>query len=284
MSRVRVIFALPGIGLCSVLSAIMPMDSAYAQQTKAKQISIQYQATLGGLFIGQAKLRIAITPNAYNIAGTAAASGVAKNLYGFSLDVKSYGALANHAIFPTQYSTKYGDAKASRSVTIKYNRQRTAAVSAKPRFYKSRANVALKAAHFKNTVDPLSSLFLPIKKNLSAMAPENCNRVVPAFDGRVRYNLKFTAASPQRPMKKMPHGFKGPVLNCQIKMIPIAGHSKKKRPAKNFETRQKMQVWLTPVGTAGLLVPIKGLVPTPLGVAEIVARKIYVNGQKVAAL
>ena len=284
MSRVRVISALSAVGICSVLSITMPLDSAYAQQVKAKQVSIQYQATLGGLFIGQAKLRIAITPNAYNIAGTAAASGVAKKLYGFSLDVKSYGALANHAILPTQYSTKYGDAKTKRSVTIKYNRQRTAAVSAKPRFYKSRANVALKAAHFKNTIDPLSSLFLPLKKNLAALAPENCNRLVPVFDGRVRYNLKFTAANPQQPMKKMPGGFKGPILNCEIKLIPVAGHSKKSRAAKGLETRQKMQVWLTPIETAGLLIPVKGLIPTPLGVAEIIARKVFVNGQKVAAL
>ncbi len=272
-----------GFGSCLSLTLMAASSAALAQQAKPTQISIRYNATLSGLYVGSANLQIALTSTAYNIEASGSLSGVLKNLIGFKLNVNSYGTFANNAMIPQRYTTQYGTAKSSRAIKIDYSRARKATVSAKPPFFPSRVRVALKPKHLKGTIDPLSALFLPVKKNQTALAPENCQRLLPVFDGRMRYDLEISSATLQKSKQKI-RGFKGPVLICRIRFLPIAGYSKPKgglkKPGKNGE----IEIWLTPMGSAGLLIPIKGRLPTPFGMAEISIRRLYLNGQKVAAL
>jgi Protein of unknown function (DUF3108) len=269
--------------LCVSLTAITASSVALAQSAQPTQISIRYNATLSGLYVGSANLRIALTPTAYNIEGSGSLSGVLKNLIGFKLNVNSYGTLSNNAMIPQRYTTEYGTAESSRSIKIDYSRARKAIVSTKPPFFPSRSRVALRPEHLKRTIDPLSALFLPVKKNQTALAPENCQRLMPVFDGRMRYDLEISSAVLQKSRQTI-RGFSGPVLICQIRFLPIAGYSKPKGGLKKPEKNNQIEIWLTPMGSAGLLIPIKGRLPTPFGMAEISIRRLYLNGQKVAAL
>lgn len=256
---------------------------AGAAPAKPTQISIRYSATLAGVYVGAATLQIALTKKAYNIVGSGSASGVLKSLLGFRLNVNSYGVLSNNAMIPQHYTTEYGTKNSSRSIKIKYSSKRKAAVSSKPPFFPSRLRVPLKPKHLRNTIDPLTALFMPVKQNLSAISPDNCHRIIPVFDGRMRYNLEFSSIKPQKRKQKI-RGFSGPVIVCRIKLQPVAGYPLQKKAAKKSGKDTEMKIWLTPVGSAGLLIPVKGRLPTPYGVAEISIRRLYLNGQKVAAL
>jgi len=268
---------------CLGLTALAVPTHSSAQSQKPTQISIQYKATLSGVYVGSAKMQIALTKQAYNIAATGSLSGVLKSLVGFRVDVKTYGTLANAMMIPQRYSTEYGTANSSRSIEIDYSANRKAAVSAKPPFFPNRSRIALKPGDLKNTVDPLSALFLPVKKNLNTLSPDNCQRLMPVFDGRMRYNLKISSIAAQKPDTKI-RGFDGPVLICRIKVEPIAGYSPPKTGTKEPPKNNTMEIWLTPMGSTGLLIPVKGRMPTPFGMAEISIRRLYLNGQKVAAL
>jgi len=268
---------------CLGLSLISVCSTAAAEPLKPTQVSIRYKATVAGVYVGSAKLQIALTKNAYNIVGSGSASGVLKSLLGFSLSVNSYGTLSNHAMIPQRYTTEYGSTGSSRSIKINYDRSRKAKVLAKPPFFPGRSTIALKPNHLKNTIDPLSALFMPVKKNLTSLSPENCKRLMPVFDGRMRYNLEITSVSAKMPKPRI-RGFSGPVLVCRIKFQPIAGYSLPKRGLKKAPKNNEIEIWLTPMGSAGLLIPIKGRLPTPFGIAEISVRRLYLNGQKVAAL
>jgi len=257
--------------------------AAIAEPVQPTQISIRYNATLAGVFVGSAKLQIALTKQAYNISGSGALSGVLKNLVGFRLHVESYGTLSNRTMIPQRYSTKYGTQKNSRLIEINYSQDRKAAVIARPPFFPARSQVPLRAIHRKNTIDPLSALFLPVKNNLDALAPENCQRLMPVFDGRMRYNLKISRGISKKAKLKL-RGFDGPVVICRIKVEPVAGYSPRKSRRKTPQKNNEIEIWLTPMGAAGLLIPIKGRLPTPFGMAEISLTRVYLNGQKVAAL
>jgi len=265
------------------LAAFTVPTHSSAQTQKPTQISIQYKATLGGIYVGSAKMQIALTKQAYNIAASGSLSGVLKSLVGFRVDVKTYGTLANATMIPQRYSTEYGTANSLHSIKIDYSANRKAAVLAKPPFFPSRRRIALKPAHLKNTVDPLSALFLPVKKGLGTLSPDNCQRLMPVFDGRMRYNLKISSSAAQEPDQKI-RGFDGPVLICRIKIEPIAGYSPPKPGTKKPPKNNTIEIWLTPMGSTGLLIPVKGRMPTPFGMAEISIRRLYLNGQKVAAL
>jgi len=268
---------------CLSLLTMAAPSVGLAEPLKPTQISIRYSATLAGIYVGKAQLQIALTKQAYNIAATGSLGGVLKSLIGFKLNVNSYGALINNAMIPQRYTTDYGTPESSRSIKINYSRNRKADVSANPPFFPSRFRIALKPKHLKNTLDPLSALFLPIKKNLVAISPENCQRLMPVFDGRMRYNLKISSIDVNKPRLKV-RGFDGPVLRCRIKLQPIAGYTVPKKSAKKADQNNEIEIWLTPSGPGGILIPIKGRLPTPLGIAEISIRRLYLNGQKVAAL
>ncbi len=268
---------------CLSLLVIAVPTASLAEPLKPTQISIRYSATLAGIYVGKAQLQIALTKQAYNIAATGSLGGVLKSLIGFKLNVNSYGALTNNAMIPQRYTTDYGTPESSRSIKINYSRSRKADVSANPPFFPSRFRIALKPKHLKNTLDPLSALFLPIKKNLVAVSPENCKRLMPVFDGRMRYNLKISSIDVNKPRLKV-RGFDGPVLRCRIKLQPIAGYRAPNKSAKKSAQNNEIEIWLTPSGPGGILIPIKGRLPTPLGIAEISIRRLYLNGQKVAAL
>jgi hypothetical protein len=272
-----------GLVFCLGLVPLTLPAHSLAQPQKPTQISIQYKATLGGIYVGSAKMQIALTQQAYNIAASGSLSGVLKSLVGFRVDVKTYGTLANATMIPQRYSTEYGTANSLRSIKIDYSANRKAAVSAKPPFFPNRRRIALKPAHLKNTVDPLSALFLPVKKDLDTLSPDNCQRLMPVFDGRMRYNLKVSSITAKKPAHKI-RGFDGPVLICRIKVEPIAGYSPPKPGTKKPPQNNAIEIWLTPMGSTGLLIPVKGRLPTPFGMAEISIRRLYLNGQKVAAL
>ncbi len=272
-----------GLVFCLGLAALTAPTPSSAQEQKPTQIAIQYKATLAGIYVGSARMRIALTKQAYNIAASGSLSGVLKSLVGFRVDVKTYGTLANAVMIPQRYSTEYGTANSLRSIEIDYSANRKAAVLANPPFFPSRTRIALKPAHLKNTVDPLSALFLPVKKNRSSLSPDNCQRLMPVFDGRMRYNLKVSSSVTQKPDQKI-RSFDGPVLVCRIKVEPIAGYSPQKNKAGKPPKNNAIEIWLTPMGATGLLIPVKGRMPTPFGMAEISIRRLYLNGQKVAAL
>ena len=268
---------------CLSLTAITTSTIVEAEPPKPTQISIRYNATLAGIYVGTARLQIALTRNAYNIAATGSLGGVLKSLIGFKLTVNSYGILSNRKMIPQRYTTDYGTRDSSRSIKINYSASHKAMVSAEPPFFPSRSRIALKPGHLKNTLDPLSALLMPVKKNLGAISPDNCQRLMPVFDGRMRYNLKVSRSETQKPNHKI-RGFKGPVIICRIKIQPVSGYSIPKGGRKKTPANGDIEIWLTPTGPAGVLIPVKGRLPTPLGIAEISLRRLYLNGQKVAAL
>ncbi len=272
-----------GFALCLVTTTIPLVSVSQAEPLKPTQISIRYNATLAGVYVGTAKLQIALTKQAYNIKGSGALSGVLENLIGFRLNVNSYGTLSNNAMIPQRYTTKYGNKNTTRSIKINYSRNRNAKVSAEPPFFPSRSRVALKPDHLKNTLDPLSALFMPVKKDLTALSPENCQRLMPVFDGRMRYDLDVSSVAVKKRHSRI-RGFKGPVLICRIKLKPIAGYALNISASQKTPKNNEIEIWLTPAGSTGILIPVKGRLPTPYGMAEISVRRLYLNGQKVAAL
>lgn len=274
---------LVGGALCLAVFAFAAPQYAEAESPKTTQISIKYHATLASVYVGTAQLQIALTKQAYTISASGSTSGILDQALGFKLSVKSHGTLANDAMIPQQYSIKYGTRDAKRSITINYNQNRTAEVLAKPPFFPSRFKVPLTPDHLKNTIDLLSALFMPVKENIAPLSPDNCQRQKAIFDGRIRYVLKISSVAVKKPHEKF-RGFKGPTLVCKFELLQIAGHRRIQRTNKKWGNNNVMEIWLTPVKSAKLLIPVKSRLTTRLGVVELTIRRLYLNGQKVAAL
>ena len=73
-------------------------------------------------------------------------------------------------------------------------------------------------------------------------------------------------------------GYSGPVLVCNVRYVPIAGH-RPARPATKFMTENRdISVWLAPVESQRVLVPVRISVRTMFGMGVAEASSWNVEG------
>ena len=66
----------------------------------------------------------------------------------------------------------------------------------------------------------MTASLLRVPGNGSLLAPEACQRTLPVFDGRLRYDLAL--AYKRMDKVKAEKGYAGPVLVCSVDFSPIA--------------------------------------------------------------
>jgi Protein of unknown function (DUF3108) len=120
-------------------------------------------------------------------------------------------------------------------------------------------------------VDPLSAVVLLSQMRLSRQGGEVCDKRIPIFDGRIRYDLVL---SPKGTRAISGSGkLRGVAHVCKIHYVPIAGHKAGKQGGDYATGNTGIEVWLVPVPEAGLLIPYYVHVPTPAGTASLVTAK-----------
>lgn len=116
------------------------------------------------------------------------------------------------------------------------------------------------------TQDPISALVVPV-----AGGGHPCDRSIPVFDGRRRYDLKLadagtTSVTPQS--ADVPAG----VVICNVRYVPVAPIVEKKRKFTDMLRRNDdTKIWLAPFDGGRVYLPVRLQFRTPLGgaVAEI---------------
>ncbi len=103
---------------------------------------------------------------------------------------------------------------------------------------------------------------MPAKTNL--LAPESCNRTLPIFDGRYRFNVVLSYVRTEKAPAGV-EGYQGQTLVCQARYVPIAGHRTEGDTIKQMAANREMFVWLAPIKGTRVLVPVRASVATPIG-------------------
>jgi len=117
--------------------------------------------------------------------------------------------------------------------------------------------------------------------HLYRVAPEACQRTLPIFDGRRRYDLKL--AFKRIDTVKADKGYQGPVVVCTMLYRPIAGH-RPERPAIKYLVEQRdMEMWLAPIAGTRVLVPFRFSIPTPFGLGVLQATYFVAQPQPTQA-
>jgi hypothetical protein len=125
------------------------------------------------------------------------------------------------------------------------------------------------AFSFDFRLDPLSAIMLV--SNYSN--PDPCDRRLPVFDGKERFDLELSYKGEVKVNEQQPSG--QPAI-CRVKYKPIAGH---RRDAENsyLATSDAIEVSLRPVPSANILVPYQITIPTLIGYATIVSKRVEIE-------
>lgn len=129
--------------------------------------------------------------------------------------------------------------------------------------------VPITEAHQHGVLDPMIALLLRVPGSGEVLSPEACQRSLPVFDGRLRYDLQF--AFKRMDKVKASKGYAGPVVVCAAYFSPVAGFIPSRAAIKYLSTQKDMEIWFAPIAGTRVLVPYRVQGPTPIGQAVLEA-------------
>ena len=241
------------------------------------RLDARYTASLAGIPLGQGAWVIEIDNDHY----TAAASGGTTGLVRVFASGEGKGASSGHVhggvLIPLSYAATVTANRKSEEIRIVLSGGRVRHFDAEPPTTPHPNRVPLTDIHRRGVTDPMSAALIRVAGSGDPVSAEACNRTLPIFDGRMRYNLQFEYKRIEQ--VKAAKGYAGPVVVCAVYFTPIAGHVPD-RPAIKYLAKQRgMEAWLAPVAGTRVLVPFRVSIPTPLGIALLQATQFVTEAQ-----
>ncbi len=249
---------------------LAPKEGAEALQVQSSTVNASYRIHFLGAHIGDFKIRSAITNRRYTLQANADVS-VFFGTISWQGATSSYGLMTANGPVPQNYNFRYATNDRRETVELRFQQRMVQDIIINPPARPGSHSVPITAAHLQNVLDPLSAIVLLTQMRLSSTGGEPCDKRLPIFDGRVRYDVVLS------PKGTRPTGgsgrMRGTAYVCKVNYVPIAGHKPGKQAADYATGNTGIEVWLVPVPEAGLLVPYYVHVPTPAGTASMVTSK-----------
>lgn len=252
--------------LQSILMITATMALLFAQQTaRADQLSIaaNYQLNLSGIRFAKVDMNTVVDNGTYVITVNARNSGFGK-LFRFAGTTQSSGQFSNRQTVPLRYSVDYHVSKKQQKISMSFVDRKATNLSILRPLDAKEQRIPVTEDLLQNVFDPVSAFVFPMPQALNGVSA--CNRTTSVYDGRYRFDLTMNFMRVEsRPSLEHP-GQATSIFVCSMKYTPIAGH--KGNHAYKFHdwaNRDGVEVWLMPLQGADVLLPYRGVFPTPVG-------------------
>lgn len=268
MQRARHCFSLAAVAaLTSGLGGNLPADTAYAENSvfTAKRIVAVYRVDIGNFNLGEFKLTTTFRGNDYAMRGEGRFKVLEGLIYEWRGVTASYGRVTDTGPEPTMYAFNYADsAKMGERLRITFDGRAVTDVSISPRNRPLPRTIPVTKEQLEGVLDPMSGAFLSAQSENPNGDLAVCDKTLPVFDGRQRYDL---VVSPKRMVtvkRTTPGGYGGPAVICAVKFIPIAGYQPDNPAIRLMQQSNEIEVWLIPVRASNRYVPYRIVLPTPV--------------------
>lgn len=288
-SAARPRIAARALGAAFAAAALVTL-AAPSDASAETRLRARYALTLAGFDIGTATMQTGVDKARYDVNLSVRMSGIVKFFTNGKGAATSRGAYQDARVLPSAYAlnTRANDKGEVVRFALAGGAVRQLSVEPPPK--PRRDIVQVTDADKKNVVDPLSALVMPVAGSGDPLSPAACDRTIPVFDGRQRYDVtlaydRMETAKPDTSDNADPNakaGYEGKVVVCKARYKAIAGHRPGRENVVFMENNKDMEVWLAPIEGTRTLFPWKISVRTELGLAVITATSFVV--EKSAAL
>lgn len=264
--------------------AFAAVTAAAAPASAETRVRARYAVTLSGFDIGSATMQTGIDRASYDVNISVRMSGLAKFLTGGKGAGTSRGGYQNARVLPSAYAlnTRANEKGQIVRFALAGGSIRQMSVEPPPR---TKNIIPVSEADKRGIVDPLSALVMPVAGTGDLLAPSSCDRTLPVFDGRQRYDVtlrydRIETARPDTTENADPSakgGYDGKVIVCKASYRAISGHRPDRDQVKFMEANKDMEVWLAPVEGTRALLPWKVSVRTQMGLAVITATSFKID-------
>lgn len=244
--------------------------STSADQASAQaKLDARYTVALAGVTIGRGAWIVDIAGNQYTAAASGRVSGLLRVLTNGEGAAAARGLIAGMRFIPATYAANINSDGKTDEVRMSLKDGTVQELTVEPVLPPHPERVPVTDAHKRGVLDPLSGGLVMMVGQGDVLTPEVCNRTMPVFDGRQRYDLVFSFKRMDR--VKAEKGYQGPAVVCQVIYQPKAGHRPNRSAIKFLSQSREIEVWYAPVAGTRALAPFRIGIPTFVGVAVLQA-------------
>jgi Protein of unknown function (DUF3108) len=248
-----------GLHRTACVAAVLALALPGAARAESR-LAAHYRASVAGLTVGNTDMAVVIGSAEYTSSASGRASGLLRTLLTGEGTLGTRGTVLDDRLVPASFSARtVGDDETS-AVTMTLEGGDATEVTAETSDPDAE-RVPLNAEHRKGIVDPLSALLVPAEGTGPVVSPEACQRTLPIFDGRRRFDL---ALAFRRIDQVKATGYTGPAVVCTVAFKAIAGH-KVGSPLVKYLAGRDIQLALAPIAGTRLLAPFRLSIANLLG-------------------
>ena len=259
-------FAVPAAAL--LVSAL-----AFPAAAQTTRLDAAYSVHMTGIPIGHGAVILDINEAGYAAAGSAKFTGLVRMIAKGEGSSTVRGSFQANRTISSLFSTSSvsGNRKEKIDIVVENGFAKEFSVVPPPED-QDRNRVPITQSARTNVVDPLSAGLILVSSPGDALNPDSCNRTLPIFDARFRYDVVLSYLRTENASPKT-DGYRGPVLVCQARYVPVAGHRTDRAQVKQLANNRELFAWLAPVSGTRALVPIKVSIATALGTMVVEATR-----------
>jgi hypothetical protein len=227
------------------------------------KLEARYTVTIAGVSIGKGSWVIDVGDTHYMAAASGVTTGLVRAFTGGEGTSVSRGTLLGDRVLSSIYASTITSSKKTSEVRISVANGNVKDFTLDPPQDDNPARVPLTEAHQHGVFDPMAGTLMRVPGSGEMLSAEACQRTLPIFDGRMRYDLQL--AFKRMDQVKADKGYAGPVVVCAVYFIPIAGYLPSRAAIRYLTKQRDIEVWLAPIAGTRVLVPFRAEGPTPIG-------------------
>jgi len=262
----------------SLMAALCWLASPATAGEAKPGISTSYSLTVAG--IGFAKINMgSIWENGTYEVQIAAERSQLGYLVDFGGLTISRGVMSGREVVPRSFSIDYHIMQKKQHISLGFDSGRVNALDVRPPLDAMNERVPVTGKHQRGVFDPVSAFVIPLPAGALTGA-RACNRTLPIYDGRYRFDIKLDFIRTETVPSHDAPGKMTLAYVCGMKYKPVAGH-KKHRQSDIYEwaNRDGVEVWLMPLRRMDVLLPVRGVFPTPVGRAIFHITRLEMAGE-----
>jgi hypothetical protein len=257
------------IGFAATAAIAVLVDSAGALVHAQGKLDAAYVVTLGGVPIGKGAWSVDVQDDQFTATASGATSGLLRVFASGQGNSAAHGGISNGQPVPSSYASSMVADNRADQVRILFSGGNVKEALADPPIIPTPDRVPLTDANRKGVLDPMTASLMRVAGNGDTFVPEACQRTLPVFDGRMRYDLQLVFK--QLDKVRSERGYQGTVVVCSVYFMPIAGYVPERSTIKYLTAQRDMELWLAPIAGTRLMVPYRASVPTPIGLGILQA-------------
>lgn len=262
-------------------AAIAALLASHAGAARADtRLDAHYTIKVAHISIGKSEVLVTIGDTAFTGAASGQASGMMRFVVRGEGAMRTTGAVVDGKLLPASFAL--GTTRDKDHDTIKMtldggNVKDLAAETNVP----EEDRVPVTEADRKGIVDPLTAMLIRMEGTGDMVAADACNRTLPIFDGRRRFDLALSFKRIDQ--VKADKGYAGPAVVCAVALHAISGHRPGSPLFKYLTGGRDIELTFAPVAGTRLLAPFGLAINSMLGNLVIEATDFTVATAQTAA-